>query len=109
MQKGLIGVFPEGRRNSTSTLLPGKTGAVRLALAAHCPIVPVGIRLPATGGRFFFSWLLGLNRPAFVFGSPISFNAENERPVTKTQLVEHTNDIMRAIDRLSGKSFTERS
>lgn len=35
--------FIEGQRNMTDTMLPGKTGTVRIALAAGVPIIPLGI------------------------------------------------------------------
>ena len=38
---GLIGIYPEGKRNFTDeTLLPFKTGAVRMAKATNTPILP---------------------------------------------------------------------
>lgn len=45
-------LFVEGSRNHTPTLLPGKTGAVRLALAAGVPIVPIGLRGPLPNTYF---------------------------------------------------------
>jgi 1-acyl-sn-glycerol-3-phosphate acyltransferase len=40
---GLLGVFPEGTRSRDGLLHKGYTGAARLAVAAGCPILPVGI------------------------------------------------------------------
>ena len=39
----LVGLFPEGTRSKTGALLPGKTGAVRLAYDCGVPIVPMAI------------------------------------------------------------------
>lgn len=36
-------IYPEGTRSRDGSLHRGRTGAVRMALAAGCPIVPVGI------------------------------------------------------------------
>ena len=44
LKKGsLIMVYPEGTRTLTGKMNKGKTGAVRLALAAKVPIIPMGI------------------------------------------------------------------
>jgi 1-acyl-sn-glycerol-3-phosphate acyltransferase len=44
LEKGeLIGIYPEGTRTLTGKLNRGKTGAIRLALTAKVPIVPVGL------------------------------------------------------------------
>jgi 1-acyl-sn-glycerol-3-phosphate acyltransferase len=41
LHKGeMVGVFPEGRVSATFTLLPFKSGAVRMAAAAGVPVVP---------------------------------------------------------------------
>lgn len=39
----VLGMFPEGHRSHGRGLLPAKTGSARLALQAHCPIVPMAI------------------------------------------------------------------
>jgi 1-acyl-sn-glycerol-3-phosphate acyltransferase len=39
----LIAMFPEGTRSRSGKLMPGKTGAARIALAAGVPIVPVAV------------------------------------------------------------------
>lgn len=39
----LVGLFPEGTRSKTGALLPGKTGAVRLAHEHGVPILPMAV------------------------------------------------------------------
>ena len=39
----ILGIFPEGTRSRGRGLQPGKTGAARLAIAAHCPVVLMAI------------------------------------------------------------------
>lgn len=39
----VLGIFPEGTRSEAGSLRNAKTGAARLALAAGCPILPLGI------------------------------------------------------------------
>lgn len=44
LQRGdSIGLFPEGKVNTSPTLLSGRTGAVRMSLMSGKPILPVGI------------------------------------------------------------------
>ena len=64
---GAIGIFPEGKRNYTEQeLLPFRTGAVRLAKQAVCPIVPCAI----TGEYRLFRKGIQIK-----FGKPISIEA----------------------------------
>jgi 1-acyl-sn-glycerol-3-phosphate acyltransferase len=42
-QGNLIAMFPEGTRSKQGTLMRGKTGAARIALAAGVPIIPASV------------------------------------------------------------------
>lgn len=107
-QGGIIGIFPEGRRNKTSTLLPGKTGTVRLALAAHAPIVPVGVDA-GQGGWFDLLFGVLIRRPIHIsIGPPLRFTQPESTPLTKPQLDQLTDEVMQAISKLSGKQFRPR-
>ena len=51
MKKGLsLGLFPEGTRNHTDTLLPFRAGGYRMADKAECPLVVMAL---TTFGRIF--------------------------------------------------------
>ena len=39
----VLGIFPEGTRSRGQGLQPGKTGAARLAIMAHCPVVLMAV------------------------------------------------------------------
>ncbi len=39
----VLGMFPEGHRSRGRGLLPAKTGSARLAIEAHCPILPMAV------------------------------------------------------------------
>jgi 1-acyl-sn-glycerol-3-phosphate acyltransferase len=49
-----LGMFPEGTRSKGTGLAVAKTGSARLAIEAHCPIVPMAI---IGSDRFFRSFL----------------------------------------------------
>ena len=42
-QGKIIAIHPEGTRSLTGKLQKGKTGVVRLALAAKVPVIPIGL------------------------------------------------------------------
>lgn len=69
----LAGIFPEGTVNPGAGLLPGRPGVARIALAAHVPVLPVGIwgtqlRWPRSGLHLRRPWRPPL---AVVVGPPI--------------------------------------
>ncbi len=111
---GVIGIFPEGRRNKPSinpdwerVLLKGKTGAVRLALSVGCPIVPVGIVAPKgfTALQAIVNFLRH-DQPAIVrFGKPLMFEKSDPSTFTHETLTSETVRLMRAIAELSGKEY----
>jgi 1-acyl-sn-glycerol-3-phosphate acyltransferase len=39
----VLGIFPEGKRSKGKGLSVAKTGAARLAIEAHCPVVPLAV------------------------------------------------------------------
>ncbi len=108
LQRGeRVVIFPEGTRNRTGQpiLLPGRTGAARLALATGAPVVPVGVMAPPglttrqAIRNFFWS-----RHPAFIkIGPSISFPKTPD--VDKLKLIEVTTTIMNAIGPLCGKEY----
>ncbi len=97
-------LFVEGSRNHTPTLLPGKTGAVRLALAAGVPIVPIGIQGPLPSTYFLGSLWHLLWRPKSVtvrIGEPMRLpDLANPSHEDRRRL---TDELMRRIAPLCGK------
>lgn len=88
-------------------LLPGHTGAIRLAIGARVPIVPVGVT--GTGASFppeVYPRLEILEAPRPVpvvvrYGKPISYEAYYRRDVvTKEELRALTKELMLAISAL---------
>jgi 1-acyl-sn-glycerol-3-phosphate acyltransferase len=101
-QRGLVGIFPEGRINTSSQmLLAGRPGAALIALKARAPVVPCYIH----GAPYDGTTLGCLLMPASVrleIGQPIDlspyFGRENDRDV----LDELTRQFLGAIAALAG-------
>ncbi|MBI4093208.1 MAG: 1-acyl-sn-glycerol-3-phosphate acyltransferase [Candidatus Kerfeldbacteria bacterium] len=99
-----IGVFPEGKVNTSPTLLYGRSGAVRISLLADKPILPVGIEntnvplLTIIERRF-------VNRQEGIvirFGQPFTPSGNPNDP---TEVRGLTDDLMRRIAGLSRKVY----
>ncbi len=104
-QNGIIGIFPEGTRSRDGKLHKGKTGAVRLALAAKCKILPIGIN------NTYELWppnqKLPKRRKEVVvnIGKPISLDKYYDTPVTKELLRGLTDMVMAEIGKLCGQEY----
>lgn len=108
VQKGdFVGIFPEGIKNTTSTLLRGKSGVARLALATGVPIIPVGMKGP-TG---FYKSLWGCYQffvqlpPSVEFhiGPPI-LTSKQANP-SEEEINALTHRVMTAIGALTDKTY----
>jgi 1-acyl-sn-glycerol-3-phosphate acyltransferase len=106
-QGGLVGLFPEGRVNTgPDLLLPGRPGAVLIAIKARVNIIPVYI----AGAPYDGSALGSFKMPAKVqvtIGEPIDLSAYFDGPTDKEALRELTRTVLRAIARLSGDEAFE--
>ncbi len=99
----LVGVFPEGRINTTGQmLLPGRLGAAMIALKARAPVVPCYIH----GAPYDRTTLGCLLMPASVrleIGPPIDFSAYFDRDDQRETLNELTRRFLKEIARLGGR------
>jgi 1-acyl-sn-glycerol-3-phosphate acyltransferase len=100
-RKLLVVVYPEGTLTRDPDLWPmrGKTGAVRLALAADAPLIPVahwGTQkiMPRYGKRMS---LFPRKDVEVRFGPPVDLSAYRGRPLNSTMLAEATELLMVAI------------
>jgi len=89
----IIIIYPEGTRNKKKELLPGKTGVAELAVKSGAPVIPLGLiyknnKPPALPVR------LNIGQPLY-FGK--NENCQNLREIT--------DEIMREIAKLSGKTY----
>jgi len=99
---GLVGVFPEGRINTTGrVLLPGRPGAALIALKARVPIVPCYV----CGSPFSKHLLRPLIMPAKVelkIGRPIDLSEFYGREGEREVLEEITRRVLREMAALAG-------
>ncbi len=99
----VIGFFPEGSRSSDNKLKKGKTGVIRLALAAKVPVVPVRI----TGT--YDLWSINKKFPKIKkivlinIGKPIYYDRYYKKRVTKSLLRRLTDNLMLEIGKLTVK------
>lgn len=100
---GLVGIFPEGRLNTTDRLLlPGRPGAAMIALRARVPVVPCYLSGTPYDGTTF-GWLRMAARAELVVGPPVDvsefYGRENDREV----LEELTRRFLIEIAKLAGQ------
>lgn len=100
---GVLGIYPEGTRSPDGRLYKGHTGVARLAMQCGAPVVPVaqfgtaevqpiGAKLP----RVF--------KPVEVrMGEPLRWTGPGQDGNSGLGLREFTDDIMSAIQELSGQ------
>ena len=103
----LLGIYPEGTRSPDGRLYRGKTGIARLALEGQVPVIPC-----AMVGTFEFM-PSGQTRPSFRirpgvrFGEPLDFSRFYGKASDRRALREVTDEVMRAIEKLSGQEYVD--
>jgi len=99
---GLVGLFPEGRINTTSQLLlPGRPGAALIALRARVPVIPCYI----SGSPYSGSILGCLVTPAKVevrIGRPINLSEYHGRQEDREVVEQLTRRLLKEIAQLAG-------
>lgn len=102
-QGDLVGMFPEGRINTTANfMLPGRPGAALVALKARVPVIPCYIEgSPHDGTEFGFLFMMAKTR--LVVGEPIDISAYYGQEGDRAVLEELTRGFMLAVARLAGE------
>lgn len=102
---GLVAIYPEGTRSPDGRLYRGRTGMVRLAIAAGVPIIPVGAigtaRVQPIGTVIPH---LG-HEVVMRFGEPIVIDPAT---VSGSDLRAATDTVMRRIQTLTGQEYVDR-
>ncbi len=99
--------FIEGQRNTAQTMLRGKTGSVRMAMAAGVPVVPLGITCHPGKNMAESLMYLFSNKQAVEIriGRAIHFGQTDPASLSAGQLQTATAKVVRAIAPLSNKRF----
>ena len=103
----VLGIYPEGTRSPDGRLYRGKTGVARLAVESGAPVVPC-----AMIDTFQFQppgtlWPNTRFRPAVRFGEPLDFSRYHGQEADGQLLRAITDEIMRAIAKLSGQEYVD--
>ena len=98
-----FGIYPEGTRSRDGRLYRGRTGVAWLALAARCPVVPVGL----TGTQDIQpvdSRIPRIRKITIRVGTPLDFSyLQGAKPGPARR--EATDAVMAAIRELSGQEM----
>ena len=98
----LVGLFPEGRINTTpALLLPGRSGAALIAIKARVPVIPVYIADAPYNGSALGPFLMTA-KARVVVGRPIDLSEYFGRDNSKEALGELTKRFLQEIARLAG-------
>ncbi|MBI3573146.1 MAG: 1-acyl-sn-glycerol-3-phosphate acyltransferase [Candidatus Kerfeldbacteria bacterium] len=97
--------FPEGERNPSAKMLPGKTGTVRMALEAGVPIIPLGIACrPGRNMGQSLLYLMSKNNAVTIrIGRAMNFSDATSLHSPDT-IREYTRQLMTAIASLCDKT-----
>jgi 1-acyl-sn-glycerol-3-phosphate acyltransferase len=102
----MLGIYPEGTRSPDGRLYRGKTGVARMALEAHCPVLPVAmidtekIQPP---GRV----IPRLGRVGIKIGAPLDFSRYEGMEGDRFVLRSITDEIMYELMELSGQEYVD--
>jgi len=110
LQSGeLVGIFPEGTRSLDGRLYRGRTGVARLAMEAGVPVVPVGFvgtdKIQPKGHTLPRFSARKDARVIARFGPVLDFS---DRGDDMSSMRAITDEIMVAIQKLSGQEYTGR-
>ena len=99
-----FGIYPEGTRSRDGRLYRGRTGVGHLVLTAKVPVVPVGLQgtenLQPVGSKY-----PRLAKVTITFGPPMDLAGQYDGVPLGRARREITDEIMAAIQRLSGQEF----
>lgn len=101
----LVGVFPEGRINTDSGLLPGNPGVAWLALHSQAPVYPVFLH-DAPQGKSMVEPFVTFCRVDVSFGDPVDLTDYYGRRINQPLLDEVTELLMTRLASLGGVDYS---
>ncbi len=99
-QGHVLGLFPEGKRDRTGVLLPGKPGAAVLAAHSGAPLIPVAVS--GTEQMRGLNWLWLRPTVTVTIGKPFRLSQTGGR-ISRSRATGLTDEIMRQIAALLPK------
>ncbi len=106
---GVLGIYPEGTRSPDGRLYRGHTGVARLSIQCRAPVIPVA-QLGTAAVQPIGAMRPKLFRPVKVkMGRPLRWDGsatDGGTPLATDQR-EFTDEIMRAIQQLSGQDHVD--
>jgi 1-acyl-sn-glycerol-3-phosphate acyltransferase len=100
----LFGIYPEGTRSPDGRLYRGRTGVGYLALNSGAPVIPVAM----LGTEHILPPGHRIPRPGKIeirIGEPLTFDEYRDQPAGARQRRAVTDDVVQAIQKLSGQEF----
>jgi 1-acyl-sn-glycerol-3-phosphate acyltransferase len=107
---GVLGIYPEGTRSPDGRLYRGHTGVARLSIQCRAPVVPVAQFGTAEVQPIGVMWPRLFRSVKVKMGQPLHWDGgvpDGEAPGAGDQR-QFTDEIMRAIQRLSGQDLVDR-
>ncbi|MBI5161926.1 MAG: 1-acyl-sn-glycerol-3-phosphate acyltransferase [Micrococcales bacterium] len=103
---GQLGIYPEGTRSPDGRLYRGRTGAARMALEAHVPVIPVAMidtdKVMPSG-----TIVPKVRRVGLVFGEPLDFSRFAGLEGDRFVLRSITDEMMYELSRLGGQEYVD--
>ncbi|KAA9394436.1 1-acyl-sn-glycerol-3-phosphate acyltransferase [Kocuria coralli] len=108
----LLGIYPEGTRSHDGRLYRGKIGVARLVLETGAPVIPIAMVgtdvVQPLGTAFPAPWRQKNGfRVTTIFGEPMDFSHLRGRTDEREAARQITDEIVHAIQRLSGQEYVE--
>jgi 1-acyl-sn-glycerol-3-phosphate acyltransferase len=100
-------VFPEGTRSPDGRMYRGRTGAMRVALPAGVPVVPVAVTGARTAGPWW-RWRRGGSRITVEYLAPLDLSPWRGREEDPTAWREATDALMARIREATGQEYADR-
>ncbi|TCD54839.1 1-acyl-sn-glycerol-3-phosphate acyltransferase [Alloscardovia theropitheci] len=102
----VFGIHPEGTRSPDGRLYRGHTGIARLALETGSPIIPtalIGTRELQKPGQV----IPQKGSVTCVYGEPINVEKKDITDITREEIRELTDELMKRIQMLSGQEYVD--